>query len=106
MEEGKVEWSKATKIDRIRHAHVQRIPSQNLGSGNKSKSEIKTTDSRFYQRGMCLKYRDHETGGVFYKHICATCFTMGQEHRYISKSVIKLAKKTSRALPKRQCIKV
>ena len=29
MEEGKVEWSETTKIDRIRRAHTQRLPPQN-----------------------------------------------------------------------------
>ena len=28
MEEGKVDWLGATKIDRIRHAHAQRVPPQ------------------------------------------------------------------------------
>ena len=30
MEEGKVEWSETSKIDRIRHPHAQRLPSQSV----------------------------------------------------------------------------
>ena len=76
MEEGKVEWSDTIKIDRIRHAHAQRLPPQNLASNSKPKSETKTTVCRFYQRRVCQKDKDHETGQIFYKHVCATCFSM------------------------------
>ena len=78
MEEGKVEWSETTKIDRIRRAHAQRLPPQNNTTHSKSKSETKTAICRFYQRAMCQHQKDHETGGVFYKHVCASCFTMGR----------------------------
>ena len=39
MEEGKVDWSDTSKIDRIRRAHAQRAP-QNLASNNKSKRNL------------------------------------------------------------------
>ena len=48
MEEGKVEWSETTKIDRIRRAHAQRLPFQNVGTGSKSKSEAKSAVCRFF----------------------------------------------------------
>ena len=32
MEEGKVEWSETSKIDRIRHAHAQRLPTQSVST--------------------------------------------------------------------------
>ena len=82
-----VEWAETTKIDSIRHAHAQRLPFQNVGAGSKSKSEAKSAVCRFFQKGMCQKDRDHETGGTFYRHICATCFTMGKEHRHMSKDL-------------------
>ena len=78
IEEVKVEWSETTKIDRIRRAHVQKLPSQNSTIHSKSKSETKTAICRFYQRAMCQHQKDHETGGNFYKYVCATCFTMGK----------------------------
>ena len=52
MEEGKVNWSETTKIDRIRRAHAQRLPSQTSNSSSKSKFESKSAVCRFYQRGM------------------------------------------------------
>ena len=52
MEEGKVEWSETTKIDRIRRAHAQRLPPQNNITHTKFKSETKTAVCRFYQRAM------------------------------------------------------
>ena len=85
MEEGKVDWSETSKIDRIRRAHAQRAPPQNLASTNKPKSELKTMVCRFYQRGTCQKDKDHETGQIFYKHVCATCFAMGKEYRHMAK---------------------
>ena len=85
MEEGKVDWADTPKIDRIRRAHAQRAPPQNLASSNKSKSELKTMVCRFYQRGTCQKDKDHETGQIFYKHVCATCFSMGKEFRHMAK---------------------
>ena len=68
MEEGEVEWSETTKIDRIRHAHVQRLPSQTSSINSKSKSETKMFFC-FYQRGMCQDQKDRGTGGTFYKHV-------------------------------------
>ena len=85
MEGGKVEWSETAKIDRIRRAHAQRIPSQTNVSQNRSKSETKTAVCRFYQRAMCQHQKDHETGGIFYKHVCANCFAMGKEYKHMAK---------------------
>ena len=65
MEEGKVDWSETTKIDRIRRAHAQRLPSQTGNGSNKSKFELKSAVCRFYQKGMCQNQKDHETGGTF-----------------------------------------
>ena len=85
IEKGKVDWSNTTKIDRIRLAHAQRVPPQNLSSNSKPKSEFKTMVCRFYQKGTCQKDKDHETGQFFYKHVCATCFSMGKEYRHMAK---------------------
>ena len=57
MEEGKVDWSDTTKIDRSRRAHVQGAPPQNLAGNSKPKSELKTMVCRFYQKGTCQKER-------------------------------------------------
>ena len=85
MEEGKVDWSETSKIDRIRRAHAQRVlPPQNV-SNSKPKSDLKTMVCHFYQRGTCQKDKDHETGQIFYKHVCATCFSTGKEYRHMAK---------------------
>ena len=62
---------------------AKRNPPQNLASNSKPKSELKTTVCHFYQRGTCQKDKDHETGQAFYKHVYATCFSMGKEYRFI-----------------------
>ena len=67
MEEGKVDWSETTKIDRIRRAHAQRAPPQNLAGNSKPKSELKTMVCRFYQKGTFQKDKDHETSQFFTK---------------------------------------
>ena len=48
---------------------------------------------------MCQKDRDHEMGDTFYRHICATCFTMGKEHRHMYRVSTK-STKTNRAVQK------
>ena len=87
MEEGKVEWHETHKLDRIRRAHAQRGVGQNSGGvGTKqTRPEPKATACRFYQRGLCHHQKDHETGGVFYKHVCSACYAMGREHRHMVK---------------------
>ena len=73
MEEGKVEWSETSKIDRITHA--QRLPSQSVSTApTRFKSDLKPAGCKFYQKGTCQHQKDHETGGKFYRHICVTCF--------------------------------
>ena len=98
MEDGKVDWSETHKIDRIRRAHAQKGVTQNQGGHNPKsvKSESKPIMAcRFYQRGLCHNQRDHETGGTFYKHVCATCFSMGRENRHMSKDC-KVSSKNSK----------
>ena len=88
IEDGKVGWSETQKIDRIRRVHVQRGVTQNNGVQNSksTKSDSKPTMAcRFCQWGLCHNQRDHETGGTLYKHVCATCFSMGKENRHMSK---------------------
>ena len=87
MEKGKVESHETHKLDCIRRAHAQRGVSQNSGGlGTKqSRSEPKATACQFYLRGLCHHQKYHETGGVFYKHICSACFAMGKENRHMVK---------------------
>ena len=86
MEEGKVEWGETSKIDRISRAHAQRLPSQGTSTApTRFKSDLKPVVCKFYQKGTCQQQKNHETGGIFYRHICATCFAIGKEHRHMSK---------------------
>ena len=73
MEEEKVEWHETHKLD------------QNLGGLDTKQSRFKpkTTACRFFQRGLCHHQKDHETGGVFYKHICSACFAMGKNRHMV-----------------------
>ena len=54
---------------------IKRFPSQTSCITRKHKDNC-----HFYQMDMCQNQKDHETGGTFYKHICATCFTMGKAY--------------------------
>ena len=64
MEEGKVEWCETSKIDRIRRAHAQRLPSQSVSTApTRFKSDLKPAVCKFYQKGTCQQQKDHETGG-------------------------------------------
>ena len=72
----------------MRCAHAQKLPSQSVSTALTGfKSDLKPAVCKFYQKGMCQQQKDHETGGggLFYRHICATCFAVGKEHRHMSK---------------------
>ena len=104
MEDGKVDWSETQKIDRIRRAHAQRGVTQTQGGQNSKSTKSDSRPAmacRFYQKGLCHNQRDYETGGTFYKQICANCFSVGRENRHIQKTVKcpPGIQKTNKALP-------
>ena len=82
MEQGEVkDYSDTLAIDRIRranaHKHVPNIQNVGLGHVASSKKFSKTTKSMpciYYNQGSCSQTKSHETRGVLYKHICASCF--------------------------------
>ena len=65
MEEGKVEWSETTKIDRIRRAHVQRLPLQNKSPNLKQKQLFVA-----FTRGPCANIRKTMKLGVLFTSMC------------------------------------
>ena len=83
MEQGEVtSWSQTDKIDRIRRANAQKhLPqSQTVhsnqkfrksGSGQKSQKSMPCV---FFNDNSCNFSKHHETKGVFYRHICSSCF--------------------------------
>ena len=83
MEQGEViSWSETDKIDRIRRANAQRhvVPTQsNSGSQKFRKNQIPQTSVKsmpcvHYNDNSCNFNKNHETKGVFYHHICSSCF--------------------------------
>ena len=83
MEQGEVtSWSETDKIDRIRRANAQRhvVPTQtNSGSQKFRKNQvpqksIKSMPCVYYNDNSCNFNKNHETKGVFYRHICSSCF--------------------------------
>ena len=83
MEQGEVTgWSDTEKIDRIRRANAQRhvVPTQVSNSSQKfrkNQSGQKASKSMpcvYYNDNSCNFQKHHETKGVFYRHICSTCF--------------------------------
>ena len=83
MEQGEViGWSDTEKIDRIRRANAQRhvVPAQasnNSQKFRKSQATQKASKSMpcvYYNDNSCNFQKHHETKGVFYRHICSTCF--------------------------------
>ena len=75
-------WSDTEKIDRIRWANAQRrvVPTQASNSSHKfrkNQSAQKASKSMpcvYYNDNSCNFQKHHETKGVFYRHICSTCF--------------------------------
>ena len=75
-------WSQTDKIDRIHRANVQKHlpPALSTYSNQKFKKNAsgkKTQKSMpfvFFNDNSCNYSKHHETKGVFYRHICSSCF--------------------------------
>ena len=82
MEQGEVVgWSDVEKIDRIRWAHAQRHISQQATQGTKTQEKNGTQPTKFvtcvyFNKNMYSQTKNHETKGVYYRHICAACWKM------------------------------
>ena len=83
MEQGEVtSWSETDKLDRIRRANAQRhvVPTQtNSGSQKFRKNQVpqksvKLMPCVYYNDNSCNFNKNHVTKGVFYRHICSSCF--------------------------------
>ena len=83
MEQGEViSWSETDKIDRIRRANAQRhvVPtqvssaSQKFPKGQTSQKSVKSMPCVYYNDNSCNFNKNHEIKGVFYRHICSSCF--------------------------------
>ena len=78
MEQGEVKnYCDTDKLDRIRRANAQRhvttSSTEGQNSQKKSKSNRIVTCSYFNQ-GICMHQRSHDTKGTTYRHICSYCF--------------------------------
>ena len=74
MEQGEIQgYHQTEKIDRIRRANAQRHLHANLGSGMAKTN--KTTTCQYYNKGSCNFSKNHETRGIWYKHVCSHCFS-------------------------------
>ena len=87
MEQGEIaSWSETEKNDQIRRANAQRHVSDSLTTtgGQKLKKQtqtfqkgIKSMPCMYFNDNTCTFNKHHETKGVFYRHICSSCFTQG-----------------------------
>ena len=84
-----VAWSKVKlsvgqtdKIDRIRRANAQRqvistqinSRSQKFRKNQNPQKSVKSMPCVYYNDNSCNINKNHETKGVFYRHICSSCF--------------------------------
>ena len=78
MEQGEVKsYSDTLAIDRIRRANAQKHVTNSPQTLSNAKKYGKTTKSMpctYFNQGTCVQKKSHETRGVLYKHICASCF--------------------------------
>ena len=82
MEQGEIRsYSDVMAIDRIRRANAQKyMPTsvtsspQNSTFPKKFGKTTKPMPCTYFNQGTCLQKKSHETRGVLYKHICASCF--------------------------------
>ena len=82
MEQGEVKsYSDVLAIDWIRRANAQKhvansaaTPPQNPVFWKKFATTTRSMPCTYFNQGTCLQKKSHETRGVLYKHICASCF--------------------------------
>ena len=82
MEQGEIKsYSDVLAIDRIRRANAQKhvatsvaTSPQNSGLPRKFGKTTKSMPCTYFNQGTYLQKKSHETRGVLYKHICASCF--------------------------------
>ena len=83
MEQGEVtSWSQTDKIDRICRANTQKhLPPTQAGHSNQKfkknalgQKPQKSMPCVFFNDNSCNYSKHHETKGVFYRHICSSCF--------------------------------
>ena len=84
MEQGEIaSWAETDKIDQIRRANAQRhIPGSlsNTGGQNFKKQgqtyqkNAKSMPCVYFNDNSCSFTKHHKTKGVFYRHICSSCF--------------------------------
>ena len=76
MEQGEIKsWLETEKIERVRRVRGQRHnTAQSSAKRTKKHPSAKTTTRVFYNNGVCSQKQTHETKGVLYKHVCASCW--------------------------------
>ena len=82
MEQGEVRsYADTSAIDRIRRANAQKhvtasqtVSPQNFSANKKFGKTTKSMPCIYFNQGTCVQKKSHETRGVLYKHICASCF--------------------------------
>ena len=111
MEQGEIaNWSETEKIDRVRCANAQRHTNGHQSSAPYQRSRkyhgqtqvqgqtqakvTKTMPCVYYNDGSCSHQKHHETRGVYYKHICSTCFA--HEGKSSAHSVVECRHKNSK----------
>ena len=84
MEQGEIaSWAETEKIDRIRRANAQRHTPASLSNtggqtfkkqGQTYQKHAKSMPCVYFNDNSCIFTKHHETKGVFYRHICSSCF--------------------------------
>ena len=86
MEQGQIQdYSQIEKIGRVRRANAQSY--MPTGSGKHPNVDRKTGQKyikamvcTYFNQNTCNFNKTHETKGVLYRHICASCFIMGKSY--------------------------
>ena len=81
MEEGRLDWSETSKIDRIRRAYAHKVQSQNsnVPGTRKNFGKDNPTPCKFFQKGTCSHKVDHEHNNHLYLHVCSFCYASGKK---------------------------
>ena len=94
MEEGRLDWSDSTKIDRVRHAYAHKVQYTNpsVPGTKKNLDKDNPTPCKFFQKGTCSHKVDHENNNHLYLHVCSFCFATGKRFPHALKDCKKNVK--------------
>ena len=105
MEDAKIEWEDTNKMERIRRKNQRLEPSKSTKFQNSFVQQKFTPQQlanaplcEYFNKSSCRYDEHHETRGVIYRHLCATCFAFNKEADHSAKDCTEFKTKSKNGL--------